>query len=283
MNNIIETKALGFRYPKQKKFLFEDLNITIQEGEMVAILGSNGSGKSTLLRHFNALSRPKTGTVIVNDQWDTGNSDNWLDIRQIIGLVFQNPENQIVSTIVEEDIAFALENLGFPREEIIKRVDESLKKVGMYDYKKYPPYQLSGGQKQRIGIASILAMRPKAIIFDEATSMLDPEGRSDVLKIIYELNHTYGVTVLMTTHLLDEVVSVDRVIVLNKGRITFDDKPEVVFSNREELEAIGLSIPTVTRLAADLKAAGYLKDNAKTILTKEELIDAIEQDIGVKG
>ncbi|GAJ26181.1 ATPase component of general energizing module of ECF transporters [Liquorilactobacillus sucicola DSM 21376 = JCM 15457] len=283
MRSIIQTEKLGFHYPRQERLIFENLNISIKEGEMVGILGSNGSGKSTLLKHFNALIRPKKGAVLIDEKWNTKDPETWLDIRQLVGLVFQNPENQIVSTIVEEDIAFALENLGLPREEIKKRVNEVLKIVNMYEYRKRPPYQLSGGQKQRIGIASILAMRPKGIIFDEATSMLDPKGRKDILKIIHELNQKYGVTVLMTTHLLDEVASVDRIIVLNKGRIRFDDKPEIVFENREELEAMGLSIPTVTKLALDLKAEGYLTDSKKLILTKEEFVQAIQKDIGVRA
>lgn len=282
MRNIIQTKELEFHYPRQNESIFSNLNIEIQEGEFVGILGSNGSGKSTLLKHFNALIKPKNGSVLIDEKWDTANSDTWLDIRQLIGLVFQNPENQIVSTIVEEDVAFALENLGLPRIEIKKRVNEALKIVNMYEYKKQPPYQLSGGQKQRLGIASILAMKPKGIIFDEATSMLDPKGRKDILKIIHELNQKYGVTILMTTHLLDEVTAVDRVIVLDKGKISFDDKPEIVFENRVELEAMGLSIPTVTKLALDLKNEGYLKGTKKLVLTKEEFAYAIKKDLEVR-
>lgn len=282
MTKSIQTHKLNFRYQHSATSLFEDLDFSIEEGSFTALLGSNGSGKSTLLQHFNALIVPKNGTVVIQEKWDTKESANWLSIRQWVGYVFQNPENQIISTLVEEDVAFALENLGLPREEIRTRVNDALKRVGMYDYRLHPPYQLSGGQKQRVAIASILAMHARCILFDEATSMLDPEGRKEILQIIRTLNKDYGVTIVMTTHLLEEVVDADQIIVLEKGKILFSDTPKNVFAQVEKLEAIGLNVPIITKLAYALKADGITLSEDTAILSQAEFIKAIQQYLGVK-
>ncbi len=276
MTKSIETHQLRFGYKNSAQPLFQDLNISIEEGSLTALLGSNGSGKSTLLQHFNALIMPKNGTVMIQGKWNTRDPTTWLNIRQWIGYVFQNPENQIISTLVEEDVAFALENLGVPQAEIRSRVDDALKRVGMYEYRLHPSYQLSGGQKQRVAIAGVLAMHARCILFDEATSMLDPYGRKEVLQIIKTLNKEYGVTVLMTTHLLEEVVEVGRVVVLHQGCILFDAAPEQVFTQVETLEGIGLTVPLMAKLADALARQGMeLAQQGTALLSQDEFVQAL--------
>jgi energy-coupling factor transport system ATP-binding protein len=240
----------------------------------VAVLGHNGSGKSTLAKHFNAILLPSSGTVYVGGI-DTKEEERLYDIRQTAGMVFQNPDNQLVATIVEEDVAFALENLGVPPEEIRRRVDESLKAVGMYDYREHAPHQLSGGQKQRIAIAGIIAMRPKCIVLDEPTAMLDPQGRREVLKTIRQLGSQFGITVVLITHYMDEAAQCDRVVVVDNGKIILDGGPRQVFSHVEQLKSVGLDVPQVTELAWLLRKDGYcLPDD---ILFEEECVQAIEK------
>ncbi len=275
MSALIETQNLIYRYRAASENLLKEVNLAFDAGSFTVVLGANGSGKSTLLKHFNGLILPTSGSVLINSQ-DTANRENWLDIRQNVGLVFQNPENQIVSTIVEEDVAFALENLGVDRKEIRKRVDESLKTVGMYAYRLHPPYKLSGGQKQRVAIASILAMRPRCILFDEATSMLDPQGRKEIMAIIRTLNKQYGVTIIMITHLMEEVIGTDRIVVLDKGTVVYDDLPQEVFQHVEDIEKLGLTVPIVTKLADLLKKEGVCLSE-DTLLDESQFTQAVKQ------
>ncbi len=275
MTALIETQNLTFHYQNTEKNLLEAVTISFEEGTFTALLGSNGSGKSTLLKQFNGLLTPNEGAVFVLGN-KTSEHENWLTIRQNVGLVFQNPENQIVSTIVEEDVAFALENLGVKRETIRQRVNEALQMVDMYDYRLHPPYKLSGGQKQRVAIASILAMRPRCILFDEATSMLDPQGRAEILAIIRRLNKEYGVTIIMITHLMEEVIDADRILILDKGTVVYDDSPYTVFQHVAAIEKLGLTVPVVTKLADRLKQKG-IHLSEQTLLTKEDFAEAIKQ------
>ncbi|MCI8624047.1 MAG: energy-coupling factor transporter ATPase [Provencibacterium sp.] len=235
--------------------VLENLSVAIRRGEFTAVLGHNGSGKSTLAKHFNAILLPQGGTVYV-DGMDTREEENLLNIRQTVGMVFQNPDNQIVATIVEEDVAFALENMGVDPPEIRRRVDEALKEVGMYEYRLHAPHQLSGGQKQRIAIAGVIAMRPKCIVLDEPTAMLDPRGRREVLRTIRKLNQEHGITVVLITHYMDEAAKADRVVVMNDGRVLLDDTPREVFSHVETLKQVGLDVPQATELSYLLRQSG---------------------------
>jgi energy-coupling factor transport system ATP-binding protein len=281
MENIIEAREVRFHYrnefeenagQKPVKEILKGINLDIKKGEFVAILGHNGSGKSTIAKHFNAVLLPCGGTVYV-EGIDTKDESRLFDIRQRVGMVFQNPDNQIVATIVEEDVAFALENLGVEPDEMRQRVDDALKAVGMYEYREHAPHQLSGGQKQRVAIAGIIAMRPNCIVLDEPTAMLDPKGRREVLKTIRELNRNYGITIILITHYMDEAAKADRVVVMDDGRIIFDDVPREVFSHVEELKAVGLDVPQVTELAYELKKNGLEIDGH--IITEEECIEAL--------
>ena len=278
MDKMIKCDNLIFRYTteedKEPKVAINGLNLKINKGEFVAVLGHNGSGKSTLAKHMNALLVPSEGTILV-DNMDTSDINNLWDIRATAGMVFQNPDNQLVATIVEEDVAFGPENLGVPSEEIRVRVDEALAKVGMSEYKKHAPHLLSGGQKQRIAIAGILAMQPKCIIFDEPTAMLDPAGRRDVLDTIKELNQVHGITVVLITHYMDEAAQADRVVVMDKGKIILEGEPKKVFSNVKEIKSIGLDVPQVTELCYELKNAGI--DINTEILNVNEMVNAICQ------
>lgn len=279
MNELIKTHNLCFEYEAQDENgdpipVLHDINLTIYEGEFVAVLGHNGSGKSTFAKHINAILQPSTGVVYV-DSIDTSNDELVFDIRQRVGMVFQNPDNQIVATVVEEDVAFALENLGVEPKEIRKRVDKALVDVGMYDYKEHAPHQLSGGQKQRVAIAGILAMRPKCIVLDEPTAMLDPRGRREVLKTIKQLNKEYGTTAVYITHFMDEAVEADRVVIIDNGKVIVDDKPNKVFSQVELLKEIGLDVPQVTELAHELRKSGI--DIPDDILTVDNLINELER------
>lgn len=234
MEPILSARDVSFAYDNYEEkqlppIVLEDVSLDIQPGEFVAVLGHNGSGKSTLAKHFNAILLPTAGTVYVGGI-DTKQEDRLYDIRQTAGMVFQNPDNQLVATIVEEDVAFALENLGVPPEEIRRRVDESLKAVGMYEYREHAPHQLSGGQKQRVAIAGIIAMRPKCIVLDEPTAMLDPQGRREVLRTIRQLGDQFGITVVLITHYMDEAAQCDRVVVVDNGKVILDGRaPRGVF------------------------------------------------------
>ena len=275
---MIECRNLIFKYTagenQEEKIAINDVNLQIKEGEFIAILGHNGSGKSTMAKHMNALLIPTEGKMLVN-KMDTSDMNNLWNIRETAGMVFQNPDNQLVATIVEEDVAFGPENLGVPPEEIRKRVDEALERVGMSEYKKHAPHLLSGGQKQRIAIAGILAMQPKCIIFDEPTAMLDPSGRKEVLDTIIDLNRNYGITVILITHYMDEAAKADRIVVMDKGKLILDGKPRDVFSNVEKMKNIGLDVPQVTELSYELQKVGINIDTR--ILDVNEMVNAICQ------
>ena len=278
MNTMIECRNLIFKYTagenQEEKIAINDVNLQIKEGEFIAILGHNGSGKSTMAKHMNALLIPTEGKMLVN-KMDTSDMNNLWNIRETAGMVFQNPDNQLVATIVEEDVAFGPENLGVPPEEIRKRVDEALERVGMSEYKRHAPHLLSGGQKQRIAIAGILAMKPKCTIFDEPTAMLDPSGRKEVLDTIIDLNKNYGITVILITHYMDEAAKADRIVVMDKGKLILDGKPRDVFSNVEKMKSIGLDVPQVTELSYELQKAGINIDTR--ILDVNEMVNAICQ------
>ena len=278
MNTMIECRNLIFKYTagenQEEKIAINDVNFQIKEGEFIAILGHNGSGKSTMAKHMNALLIPTEGKMLVN-KMDTSDMNNLWNIRETAGMVFQNPDNQLVATIVEEDVAFGPENLGVAPEEIRKRVDEALERVGMSEYKRHAPHLLSGGQKQRIAIAGILAMQPKCIIFDEPTAMLDPSGRKEVLDTIIDLNKNYGITVILITHYMDEAAKADRIVVMDKGKLILDGKPRDVFSNVEKMKSIGLDVPQVTELSYELQKAGINIDTR--ILDVNEMVNAICQ------
>ena len=256
----------------KKTTVFRNLNFAVERGEFVAVLGHNGSGKSTLVKCFNGINVPEEGDVIVNG-YNTKDEEHLLDIRQSVGMVFQNPDNQIVATIVEEDVAFALENMGVEPNEIRRRVDDALKTVGMYEYREHAPHKLSGGQKQRVAIAGILAMRPDCILLDEPTAMLDPNGRKEVLKTIKMLNKEFGVTIVLITHYMDEAAQAERVVVMDSGEIVMNDTPKKVFSRVEELKNIGLDVPQVTELTHMLIDEGISLDSE--IITEDECVEAI--------
>ena len=251
----------------------DGLDVDIEKGGFVAVLGHNGSGKSTFAKHINGLLMPTDGTVWVGDM-DTKDEEHIWDVRKTAGMVFQNPDNQIIGNSVEEDMGFGPENIGVPTEEIWKRVEESLKAVGMTAYRLQSPGKLSGGQKQRVAIAGVMAMKPECIILDEPTAMLDPNGRREVIKTVHELNRAEGITVLLITHYMEEAIDADRIIVMDGGRIVMDGKPAEIFSRVKELKAYGLDVPQVTELAYELKEAGMpLSDG---ILTREQLVRELE-------
>ncbi|MCI8441064.1 MAG: energy-coupling factor transporter ATPase [Provencibacterium sp.] len=283
-NRFLRAEHLDFSYNtgegETPTPVLQDLSVHIRRGEFTAVLGHNGSGKSTLAKHFNAILLPRGGTVYV-DGMDTREEDNLLNIRQTVGMVFQNPDNQIVATIVEEDVAFALENMGIDPPEIRRRVDEALREVGMYEYRMHAPHQLSGGQKQRVAIAGIVAMRPKCIVLDEPTAMLDPRGRREVLRTIRKLNQEHGITVVLITHYMDEAARADRVVVMNDGKVLLDDTPRGVFSHVEVLESVGLDVPQATKLSHLLRQSGItLPDD---ILDDEEFAAAWQKLMEVHG
>ncbi|MBR6469427.1 MAG: energy-coupling factor transporter ATPase, partial [Lachnospiraceae bacterium] len=250
----------------------DEVDLKIAQGEFVAIIGANGSGKSTLARHFNALLYPAEGTLYV-DGYDTADDEHLWDIRKTAGMVFQNPDNQIIGTVVEEDVAFGPENIGVKSREIWERVANSLKSVGMYEFRKHSPARLSGGQKQRIAIAGVLAMHPKCIILDEATAMLDPKGRREVMESVHALNQEENITVILITHYMDEVVGADRVYVMDKGRVVMQGTPDKVFARSDELKGFGLTVPGVTLLADELRKRGV--NLPAGIVTAEGLVDEI--------
>ena len=260
MTEAIRTEHLKFSYDAQSESggvtVFDDLNLSIEEGSFVAVLGHNGCGKSTLAKHFNAVLLPEGGSVQVFGM-DTSDASLLVDIRRTVGMVFQNPDNQMVANVVEEDVAFAPENLGVPSEEIRRRVDEALKLVGMYDYRLHAPHLLSGGQKQRVAIAGVIAMRPRCIVLDEPTAMLDPHGREEVISTIERLNREMGITVVLITHHMTEAIRAQRVIVMDAGRILADGTPKEVFPQVELLESVGLTVPATTKVLYALNQAGF--------------------------
>ena len=278
MENMIEISGLHFSYPaeegKESTEVLKGIDLIIKKGEFVAVLGHNGSGKSTLAKHLNAILLPTAGKVVVSGI-DTADEKRIFELRQKAGMVFQNPDNQIVSSIVEEDVAFALENLGVPYDEMRRRVDDSLKAVNMYEYRQHSPSQLSGGQKQRIAIAGIIAMQPECIILDEPTAMLDPQGRREVMATVRKMNREQGITIVLITHYMDEAAQCDRIVVMDKGTVVLDDVPRAVFSQVEKVKEIGLDVPQVTELAWGLKKAGY--DISPEIITEEECVEAIQK------
>ena len=274
MENIIEFKNVSCSYEDvdgNENRAVKGINIEIKQGDYIAVLGHNGSGKSTFAKLCNAILLPDEGegTVIVSGI-DTKNDEQLFEIRQSVGMVFQNPDNQIVATIVEDDVAFGPENIGIEPKEIRKRVDDALKKVNMYEYRMSEPHKLSGGQKQRVAIAGVIAMQPKCIIFDESTSMLDPKGRQEVLSTIDYLNQELGITIVLITHYMDEAVRAKRVAVMNSGEILLEGTPREIFSNVEKLKKIGLDVPQVTEIAFELKKHGFNFSNG--VLTVDDFI-----------
>ena len=277
---MIKSSNVSFKYinntegKNEEKYALKNVNLEVKKGEFLVILGHNGSGKSTIAKHINALITPSEGTVIV-DGLDTSNPEVLWDIRAKAGMVFQNPDNQLVATIVEEDVAFGPENLGIDPAEIRKRVDDSLEKVGMSEYKRHAPHLLSGGQKQRVAIAGILAIEPECIIFDEPTAMLDPSGRKEVLNNIKYLNKEHGMTIILITHYMDEAAQADRIIVMDDGSIKMEGTPREIFPQVERMKTIGLDVPQVTELAYELKKAG-ININEK-ILNVDEMVEELCQ------
>lgn len=276
--NMVDIKDLTFKYTSAEdgleKYAVNGVSLEVKKGEFLVVLGHNGSGKSTIAKHINALLVPTSGKVIVAGM-DTSDPKKLWDIRSKAGMVFQNPDNQLVATIVEEDVAFGPENLGVEPSEIRKRVDDSLERVGMGEYKRYAPHLLSGGQKQRIAIAGVLAMKPDCIVFDEPTAMLDPSGRKEVLKTIKELNKEYGITIILITHYMDEAAQADRIVVIDSGKAIMEGTPKEVFSKVEKMKEIGLDVPQVTELAYELKKSGI--DISTEILNVDEMVDALCQ------
>ncbi len=277
MDKFIEIKDVSFSYvneyeePPVKNTVLSGVSLEIGRGEFVAVLGHNGSGKSTLAKLLNAINLPETGDIIIEGM-NTRDEERLYDIRKTVGMVFQNPDNQIVATVVEEDVAFALENIGVEPDEIRRRVDEALKEVGMYDYREHAPHKLSGGQKQRVAIAGVLAMQPKCIVMDEPTAMLDPIGRREIMDTIKELN-AEGVTIILITHYMEEAAQAGRVVVMDSGRILLDGRPKEVFRQAELLKSVGLDVPDVTDLTHMLIKEGI--DLPDDIITEDECVEKL--------
>ncbi len=270
--SIIKTENLTFQYEDSKKKVLENFDLTIEKGKFTALLGHNGSGKSSLAKLFNGILLPEGGKVYVAGM-DTQNEELLLDIRKSCGLVFQNPDNQLIASIIEDDVAFAPENLGVPSDEIRQRVDDALKCVGMYEYRMRSPHHLSGGQKQRVAIAGIVAMRPSVIVLDEPTAMLDPKGRKEVVETIQRLNRDYGITSILITHNMDEAALADRIVVIEKGKILLDGTPQEIFSEYEILKKTGLDVPQITALSYELHKAGFPIDSC--ILSVDEFVEQV--------
>ena len=277
MEPIIRAKGVCFEYPNQEEqeiAALKDIDMEINKGEFIVVIGHNGSGKSTLAKHINALLKPTSGVIWIKGM-DTRDDNNVWEIRQIAGMVFQNPDNQLVATIVEEDVAFGPENLAIHPNEIRKRVDTALEKVGMIEYAKSAPHYLSGGQKQRVAIAGIIAMKPEIIVLDEPTAMLDPSGRREVMETIHYLNKQEGITVVHITHCMEEAINADRVIVMEKGKIVMQGKPNDIFMKVEELKALGLDVPQIAELAYELRKEGI--DISHGVMTVEEMVNELCQ------
>ena len=280
--SIIKTKNLTFEYIRRDEegnvegitTAVDKVSLNIREGEFIAILGHNGSGKSTLAKHINAILHPTEGTVWVDGK-DTAAEENLWDVRQTAGMVFQNPDNQIIGQVVEEDVGFGPENLGVPTKEIWERVEESLRAVGMYQYRKHSPNKLSGGQKQRVSIAGVVAMHPKCIVLDEPTAMLDPVGRKDVIRAVRALNDVEKITIILITHYMEETIHADRIFVMDQGKIAMTGTPREIFSQVERLKELRLDVPQVTLLAHELQKRGIRLPDG--ILTTEELIQSLKQ------
>lgn len=283
MSEIIKTENLQYAYPTEDGQLsvpvLKGVNLSIKRGEFVAVLGHNGSGKSTLAGCFNAIRLP-TGGVCYVDMMDTRDENTTYEVRKTVSMVFQNPDNQLVATVVEEDVAFALENMGVPPEEIRKRVDDALRAVGMYEYRAQAPHRLSGGQKQRIAIAGVIAMMPRCVVLDEPTAMLDPHGREEVISTIERLNREMGITVVLITHHMTEAIRAQRVIVMDAGRILADGTPKEVFPQVELLESVGLTVPATTKVLYALNQAGF--DLPLDALSTEECAQVLLAAIGAK-
>ena len=279
---MIQTEKLVYEYEKRDEEgnvigtsrAIDEVDIEAKEGQFIAILGHNGSGKSILAKHLNAILMPTEGSVWVNGK-NTSNPDELWNVRQSAGMVFQNPDNQIIGTVVEEDVGFGPENLGVPTDEIWQRVEESLKAVGMIEYRHHSPNKLSGGQKQRVAIAGVVAMEPKCIVMDEPTAMLDPVGRREVLKTVHKLRKQKKVTVILITHYMEEVVDADKIFVMDHGKVVMEGSPKEIFSKVDELKSYRLDVPQVTILADELRKRGL--DIPKGILRKEELVEAVER------
>ena len=279
---MIQTEKLVYEYEKRDEEgnvigtsrAIDEVDIEAKEGQFIAILGHNGSGKSTLAKHLNAILMPTEGSVWVNGK-NTSNPDELWNVRQSAGMVFQNPDNQIIGTVVEEDVGFGPENLGVPTDEIWQRVEESLKAVGMIEYRHHSPNKLSGGQKQRVAIAGVVAMEPKCIVMDEPTAMLDPVGRREVLKTVHKLRKQKKVTVILITHYMEEVVDADKIFVMDHGKVVMEGSPKEIFSKVDELKSYRLDVPQVTILADELRKRGL--DIPKGILRKEELVESVER------
>lgn len=281
--NIVEFHNVTFCYDadegEQPEPAIRDFTFNVKKGEFVAVLGHNGSGKSTVAKLSNSILIPNEGKVLVKGM-DTADEDLSYEIRKTVGVVFQNPDNQIVASIVEEDVAFGPENLGLPREEIRKRVDDSLKAVGMYEYRHHEPHKLSGGQKQRVAIAGIIAMRPECIFLDEPTAMLDPKGRKEVMDTVIKLNKEYGMSVVFITHFMEEAVLADRVAVIDNSRLLLEGTPKEVFKQEDLLRSVGLDIPQITNLAREMKKSGVKVDDS--VLTLNEFVENITALLGDK-
>lgn len=279
---MIQTEKLVYEYEKRDEEgnvigtsrAIDEVDIEAKEGQFIAILGHNGSGKSTLAKHLNAILMPTEGSVWVDGK-NTSNPDELWNVRQSAGMVFQNPDNQIIGTVVEEDVGFGPENLGVPTDEIWQRVEESLKAVGMIEYRHHSPNKLSGGQKQRVAIAGVVAMEPKCIVMDEPTAMLDPVGRREVLKTVHKLRKQKKVTVILITHYMEEVVDADKIFVMDHGKVVMEGSPKEIFSKVDELKSYRLDVPQVTILADELRKRGL--DIPKGVLRKEELVEAVER------
>ncbi len=282
--NIVEFHNVTFCYDadegeQQPEPAIRDFTFNVKKGEFVAVLGHNGSGKSTVAKLSNSILIPNEGKVLVKGM-DTADEDLSYEIRKTVGVVFQNPDNQIVASIVEEDVAFGPENLGLPREKIRKRVDDSLKAVGMYEYRHHEPHKLSGGQKQRVAIAGIIAMRPECIFLDEPTAMLDPKGRKEVMDTVIKLNKEYGMSVVFITHFMEEAVLADRVAVIDNSRLLLEGTPKEVFKQEDLLRSVGLDIPQITNLAREMKKSGVRIDDS--VLTLNEFVENITALLGDK-
>lgn len=278
---IVKTKELTYEYIRRDDdgniegitHAIDNVSLDVKQGDFISILGSNGSGKSTFAKHLNAMLLPTEGTVWI-DGMDSKDEDKLWDIRQTTGMVFQNPDNQIIGQVVEEDVAFGPENMGVKTEEIKDRVEEALKTLGMYEYRKNSPNKLSGGQKQRVSIAGVLAMHPRCIVLDEPTAMLDPSGRKEVLRALRALNDVEGITIILITHYMEEAIYSDRIYVMNKGKKVMEGTPKEIFSRVEELEEYRLEVPQITKLAYRLKQSGFNIPDG--ILTEEELVEALK-------